>query len=737
MWGAWGQMVGIGTAVFTGYAIWLGATDSEIAYFVSIASFACFGQILSSTFAGRIRRKKAFIFGIGAFEILFRFSVILIPLAGLESGKILVMGTLLGLGLMCGHTVSPVYSGWLATVIPEDIRARFTGRQTIANLIAGLAASYLAGWYVDLFPVAERYGGFLIVFAGATILGLGGYFNLMRVPFLDPETDAPEGNLLTPFRHRRFRNLLLFFLTWNFALGIASPFYSVFMLRTLHLSYTTVAILSSLFMAAMVAGYKVWGGLVDRYGSKAVLQILVPPTLLMPVIWVFNRHDNYLFIPLAMLLSGLLHSGILVSVNPLLLGTLPQGRGKTAYFAAWSTAINLTYALAPILGSYLVRTFEPVHLSWFGYSVGNLQLVFLVSSGALIFPVLLLRAVEGTRETTVGKLLNTVGRGNLLSYVYGSLLYTWASSEEARARAARQMGRSRSPMALEHLIKALEDASPEVRRQAAHGLGEARAQEAVDPLVEELRDAESDIRTEAAEALGKIGDPRVVDPLVDALDDPDTRVRISAIRALSDIGGEEAGELLFWMFAEGFDRTTFPTLADTLGQIQDFRIVQTVLKRLIAYRSPAIRLQLLNSVCQALGARRRFYQTISQDELTRAERMDEMLKQTRRAVGRARALRRDIRAHILAGLDAVHKAFDTDDGAQLAGTVRKLSESLEKHIDEDAVDALGSAAASRIGAVVLAIRTFLDEVEIEASEGAHTVFLVVCIWCIGNALSAR
>ena len=296
------------------------------------------------------------------------------------------------------------------------------------------------------------------------------------------------------------------------------------------------------------------------------------------------------------------------------------------------------------------------------------------------------------------------------------------------------MSLSKSPMALEQLVKALADASPEVRRQAARGLGEARSPDAVTPLLEELRDEESDIRTEAAEALGKIGDPRVLDPLVDALEDPDIRVQISAIRALAEMGGEEMRELLFWKFAEGFERPTFPTLAEVLGRFHDLRMVRPTLGRLDSFRSPAIRLQLLNSVCRALGARRRFYQIISQDELTRAERMDEMLRQTRRAVGRARALRRDIRARILTDLDEVRQAFDTDDRAQLTGAIRKLVKSLEMHTDEKAVDALGSAAASRIGAVVLAIGTFLDEVQIEASEGAHTVFLIVCIWCIGDAL---
>ena len=45
-WGAWGRVVGIGVATFTGYALWLGATEAEIAYFVSIASFTSLAQVL-------------------------------------------------------------------------------------------------------------------------------------------------------------------------------------------------------------------------------------------------------------------------------------------------------------------------------------------------------------------------------------------------------------------------------------------------------------------------------------------------------------------------------------------------------------------------------------------------------------------------------------------------------------------------------------------------------------------
>ncbi len=54
--------------------------------------------------------------------------------------------------------------------------------------------------------------------------------------------------------------------------------------------------------------------------------------------------------------------------------------------------------------------------------------------------------------------------------------------------------------------------------------------------------------------------------MIDALSDEDDRIQISAITALSKIGGDEVAELLFWKFADKFDRSTFPTLAEVLAE---------------------------------------------------------------------------------------------------------------------------------------------------------------------------
>ena len=80
LWGVWGQTIGIGTAVFTGYMLHLGADESYIALLTSVAYLLAAVQVLSSAWASRIRRRKRLVVGVGFAEIVLRNALPLIPL---------------------------------------------------------------------------------------------------------------------------------------------------------------------------------------------------------------------------------------------------------------------------------------------------------------------------------------------------------------------------------------------------------------------------------------------------------------------------------------------------------------------------------------------------------------------------------------------------------------------------------------------------------------------------------
>jgi hypothetical protein len=80
LWGVWGQSVGIGTAVFTGFALSLGADAAYIALLTSVAYALATIQFVSPLIGQRIRSRKRFILGMGFGEVVLRGAVVFIPL---------------------------------------------------------------------------------------------------------------------------------------------------------------------------------------------------------------------------------------------------------------------------------------------------------------------------------------------------------------------------------------------------------------------------------------------------------------------------------------------------------------------------------------------------------------------------------------------------------------------------------------------------------------------------------
>ena len=728
-WGAWGQSCSLGTAAFTGFALHLGADDSFIALFTSAAYFLALTQLLAPMLSARVSDKKRFVVGAGCAEILFRGLPLVIPFFVPDPYRLPTLVAMVCLSLFCGYLISPFYSTWIANAVPENIRARFSSRQTIVSTIVAMVAGFAIGQFLDLFPAGGKENGFVWVFAAGTVFGLIGYLYLLRAPFpqqsaATDEQGARLRDLIQPFHDANFRRAALFYGLWTFGIGLAGPLYSVFMLDRLQISYTEISIFNALFMLTSIGGYRLWAGLIDRFGSKPVLQILMVPACLLPFIWAFNQPGSYYLVPAALILSGILFSGIGVGINPLLYGLLPAGEQRTIYLATWSVSVNLMGALGPLLGGILVFQLKDLQFSVLGVPMGNLQVVFALSALIRLVPLWILRGVDDKKGTTSRSLLSRMLRGNVLSYAYNATIFSLATTESTRARAAEALGRSGNPLAIEQLVQALADASPRVRRSAARALGESGSASATEPLMRELLDGASDIRSEAAEALGRLGQPSSIDPLVDALDDADPRVRISAIRGLASIRGEEVHELLFWYFGEEFDPLTFPTLVDVLGEREDRRIVKPALLRLGDFPSPAVRLQLLNGVCKALGAGDQFYRLLSREDTDRVATLTRLLQRTASALGSARCIAAEHHVQLKELCSKIALAYEEERAEDMVAAAQQISKAVRDGLGADGAQAYEVLSAY---VVIVAIADFTANPGADNTPVAKEIFLAVVL----------
>lgn len=623
LWAIYGPNAVVSGPVLSGFALKIGLSQAQIGFLASFIGLFGLWQLVSSQLTRPVRNKRRMCVALGLIEITAGSLVVSTALVP-EELRFYAMAGLLTIAYLLGHTVNPNFNSWLANVLPADIRGSYTGRRlafiSITSIVYLYAASRWLDWRPDTF-------GFVVVFAVGWVAGILGYVMMGLTPY--PKTEPAErtgtaGALTEPLRDSAYRSLALFMCTWLLAGMMSGAFYSVYMLQDLGLSYSQVAIYTNITLAAMVLSYPLWGIFVQRYGCRPVSQLTIWPYVAILGTWVFiNPLTAVWLIPIQRALAGLCWSGTQIANSTLLYKIVPAGEGNSSYFANWMGFVALGSAGGPFIGGLLRNALPEAGFVVAGMQFAPLQAVFALSALFCLIPAMLAHRLREAEATSPIYLLGQF-RGNLLGYAFNYALFHVGLSEERRAEAARGLGRSHSPLAVDKLVDALEDFSPHVRSEAARSLGEMGREEAVEPLVERLHDDESDIRPEAATALGKIGAAGSVEALIEALDDDDPRVRTSAALALGEIGGERAETALYHRLTSGFQKSTFAALIDAASRLGDQRIVGPALQHLPRFRSPVLRMQIINAVCRVLGEPRHFYRLLMADRLTRAGLVEAM-----------------------------------------------------------------------------------------------------------------
>jgi HEAT repeat protein len=119
----------------------------------------------------------------------------------------------------------------------------------------------------------------------------------------------------------------------------------------------------------------------------------------------------------------------------------------------------------------------------------------------------------------------------------------------ARCDAARLLGQSRDPRAVDALLPDLKDSDWRVRRNAAQALGALRDRRAVEPLLQALEDRTLTVRQRAIVALGRIKDVQALPALLKIVGE-NCRESHEATKAVRKFGKKALPEMV-----KAFERT--------------------------------------------------------------------------------------------------------------------------------------------------------------------------------------
>ncbi|MBN1585939.1 MAG: MFS transporter [Candidatus Omnitrophica bacterium] len=368
------QIMGVltGGAFLVAFALLLGASNKVIGLIAAAGPLTQLLQIPAIYLVERSRMRKLLVVAASFLSRLFWIGIALIPWFLPEPARIPALLIFLFLYFGLGTLSGGAWTSWMRDLIPENIMGSYFGnRLAIATLLSAVL-SIFAGLGLDLYKkhFQNEIGIYPIIFLVGAAAGLLGIYFLSKAP--EPQMAPVERfdlfqALGKPFRQKNFRQLLIFLGWWSFAVNLAAPFFTVYMLKRLGLGMGMVLGLSVLSQLVNVAFLKWWGPLADKFSNKSVLAASGPLFILSIGLWPFTTMPDkyFLTIPLLVLihmLAGMSTAGVTLASFNIAMKLAPRG-DATAYLATNALVSGVAATLAPILAGFGADWFAGQELS--------------------------------------------------------------------------------------------------------------------------------------------------------------------------------------------------------------------------------------------------------------------------------------------------------------------------------------------------------------------------------------
>jgi len=373
----------------TPLALELKATNAEIGLLSAVQNFAStVAQIPGAKLTEYYPRKSIWMLSQVTSKILLWIPIILLPFLPLNN-PVIILIVLMGFIAFFAGLRSPAWSSLMGDLVPLKTRGRYFGMRNMLTGIAGIVATIIAG-----IVVAEY--GFSMIFIAAVLLGIVSIFFFIRMY-------EPQFKRVFYYKHTfnfRPRELVtslsvnkalviftvyLFFM--NFAVEIAAPFYTVYMLKDLQINYFWFAVLTTLGAVVRIFAYKYWGRFVDKFGSRKILVVTGFFGCFTPLMWLFV--SNVYEIAALKIFDSFVWAGLDMVVFNYLLDVTPANK-RPQYVANHNFFTGFGVVFGALTGAMIAESVQNSSLLWFH----GLQIVFLTSFLMRIFVLAILPKIR-------------------------------------------------------------------------------------------------------------------------------------------------------------------------------------------------------------------------------------------------------------------------------------------------------------------------------------------------------
>ncbi len=358
-------MVGGAESYFSAFAVFLRASTAQIGLLASVPPLlASFMQLVSAWLGRKTGQRRLIIVSGASLQAMALIPLAWLPLLIPE----FAVPALIACAILyyCGpNLASPQWGSLMGDLVPQQRRGRFFALRTRLSSIASFSALIGAGLSLQLFDgLGLTYWGFVCIFTLALLFRLASAWHLSQMHDPPGHVAALEApwhlDLWQGLRHTGLLKFSLFHASMQCAVAIASPFFTLYLLRDLQFSYLQFMLNTVASVCVQFLTLNRWGRLSDLFGNRLILittGLIIP---FLPGLWLISTHFVYLLG--VQMLSGLVWAGFTLSASNFVYDLTPADKRATlmaVHHVIAATAVFIGASLGAYLGTHL-----PASLHW-------------------------------------------------------------------------------------------------------------------------------------------------------------------------------------------------------------------------------------------------------------------------------------------------------------------------------------------------------------------------------------
>jgi MFS family permease len=361
---------GLTANYITPYALSMQATTQQISYLSSLPNFAAMlVQLLAPMISERIGSRKSLLFWATFIQAILWSPILLIPFL-FHTNQLWWLIILLTLSTAAGGLGGPPWSSMIADLAPPEIRGRYFGMRNRINGFILLVFSFVSAGLLQ-FLTGNTHLAFGIIFAGAMVTRFVSCYYVSQVAEPHPvlPTNIQRESIFQIIRGLFSTNIgrfIIFTFFLNLAQNIDAPFFSVYLLRELKVSYISYQVINATTAIVSIFVVSWWGKRADKAGNLKILYITALMIPFVSLLWLVN--SSVFFLCTVQAYSGFIWAGFNLCVGLFIWDATPQeNRARfIALFGALSAlGITLGALIGGILGPHLFEISGSYFLSLF------------------------------------------------------------------------------------------------------------------------------------------------------------------------------------------------------------------------------------------------------------------------------------------------------------------------------------------------------------------------------------